>query len=177
MIYKFLNNKKDYNEHTIFISIMFGLIIGVIVGFDFTNTYNLGLLLSFMFGVIMGFIIYTLEAKYYDSIYITTIISLTTFEIMYEIINETTHSLWIYTLIILIITEILFLLDKTKPNTIDKDNIMKFTTIRKIEAFIEATIIFVLLKIIYYMILNISQLHLAVLISNVFLDHQVLYII
>lgn len=149
MLYSKINKNFNHPKSIMVSSIILGIIVGIISSFIFfvIPTHFIGMIKC----IIFGFIIAIMIVGEIDSnpIFLISIplASLVVFEIIYEWgANSLMYSWWVYVVILLIVTEILFLLDKTQPNTIDKDKVMWFTTERKIEALVEASIILVLLK-------------------------------
>ena len=150
MLYNKIFNKSSETDAAMVLSIIFGLLIGAFVGGIFApNHHTIGIILSLLVGFFFGLMIVSENTDIGVCIMLVMpTISLTVFEIIFEISTKTLmYPWWVYGIILVVVTEILFFLDKTQPNTTDKDKVMWFTAERKIEALIEASILLVILKL------------------------------
>ncbi len=158
MITNYLKNKYDKKDTQESISalIIVGIIIGAIVTFA-SMASDAGEIAAIVVSILIGFIICMVLSTDTDlSVSFSvgasvTLLSSIFIIIAYDITTWVSYPLWTVLAALIIVTEILFLLDKTSPNTIevDKKGLMWFTTKRKIEALIEAIILLTCLKTIY----------------------------
>ena len=150
MLYNKILDKSSDTDAAMVLSIIFGLLIGAFVGGIFApNHHTIGIILSLLVGFFFVLMIVSENTDIGVCIMLVMpTISLTVFEIIFEISTKTLmYPWWVYGIILVVVTEILFFLDKTQPNTTDKDKVMWFNKKRKIEALIEASILLVILKL------------------------------
>jgi hypothetical protein len=145
MITEYLYKKLNCTCYgIIIITIIFSIMLGGVLTLIIPQEYHwVGMLICVVAGFVIGLIMTTEDIN--DSIFLMISIPLLS-TVIYEISTGIQYSVWIFIIIIAVMTEILFLLDKTSPSTTDKDNVMWFTAGRKIEALIEALVIFMLVK-------------------------------
>ena len=178
MLYKKLKNKfSDSSDGIIILGIIVGIVIGI--GLSILTTFPdvpyfviiiACILISIFASLILSVSDY--ESEYNsENVHITTIssslISISITEAYMTFTNGMSYPLWIYGILLLVITEILFFLDKTKSNT---TSVMLFTFGRKIEAFIEAIIIFMSVKLVYRILLTINYNKIYLLITETLLN-------
>lgn len=155
MITNYLIKKLNCTNYAI---VIFTLIIGIVFGIVFSllipqELHWLGIILSILVGILSGFTISMENDK--DGIFIGITLSLFV-SAVYEISIGIQYPLWLFGLIVLVLTEVLFLLDKTTPDAIDNNHIMWFTTGRKIEALVESIVIFMVVKGVGKEVVNIN---------------------
>lgn len=152
MIINYLKNKCENDDSgSIFISIIVGTLVGVgmsmilsMIPTDFIIIF----LSTISLGLFFGLLISALNGRDILVILLVPTVAFMCLIILTDASKGTELPLWAVGIILLIITEILFLLNKTLPSNIGLNNndLMWFTTKLKIEAFIESLIIFASIK-------------------------------